>query len=498
MSPMAGYSGRVSLTAVALTALVAVSPAPGGAQAPDEALAERAVRELAALRAGITPAQWLNDHPRDGLRLFSHTIDDRTHSEWCARATSHHSMPDGTILLRHAYFYVPEAPADLALPSPADGATLAHRQCALGAIWVEVPHADSQAGRRRADRLIARLRSSHGAPGTPGEALNFRGSAYWSPYVAWHAGGTTMVAALDTRTWEDTPKRVIAVAFLPTSTIGRAPSTWFETSHAREVWAAGIAEQAAALSESPPGQIEGLLDFHRSTVAANYSDAGHTQRDALKARLVPTLRGWLAGSPGWPAARRAAALVAADVILGAAQWVITQDEDSLDRRQLQNLGARFAYSPLGAAHLYAHSWLREALPLDPDGRAGELAFLLQLDRGFDFTGMCDANSGATRVIAEGESFLGTLGDSGERARVHFLLAAAHAEVVGLADGISEYEEADPYSDDVAPARMRAIAHYRRGLELDRESYWARVAWGKVWRLRAGLPPLDLRFYCVYD
>ena len=46
-----------------------------------------------------------------------------------------------------------------------------------------------------------------------------------------------------------------------------------------------------------------------------------------------------------------------------------QHDDSLKRRALERLGATFARNELGGGYTYVHTWLDEALRLDPQGQA---------------------------------------------------------------------------------------------------------------------------------
>lgn len=41
-------------------------------------------------------------------------------------------------------------------------------------------------------------------------------------------------------------------------------------------------------------------------------------------------------------------------------------------------------------------------------------------------------------------------------------------------------------------------YYRSALALDPQNPAARAVWREAWRLIAGLPPMRVRYYCIYD
>ena len=179
---------------------------------------------------------------------------------------------------------------------------------------------------------------------------------------------------------------------------------------------------------------------------------------------------------------------------------VASDSDSTARRVLKDLGAEFVHSELGGSYDYTHSWLSAARDADPKGEVARLATILQLERGFNDNGMCGGGADAfRRVAAVGETLLAHLPDS-LAAEVHLLVARSYADIVELASNadMAEYFDPQEYVGEAASARARAIAHYRRGLALDRSSPMARASWREAWRLLAGLPPGTTHFACVYD
>jgi hypothetical protein len=149
------------------------------------------------------------------------------------------------------------------------------------------------------------------------------------------------------------------------------------------------------------------------------------------------------------------------------------------------LGAEFEERYM-AGFVYTHTWLAEAVRLDPTSRAGNLAFM-------SLIGGCDPG----KIIEQGEAFMPNLTDPALRAQLHFVLGDAHADSVGLT---GQADRDSSYHANVQDGRTplaRAMEHYRAGLAIDWSSALARAAWSKVWRLLAGLPPL-VHFHCDVD
>jgi hypothetical protein len=200
--------------------------------------------------------------------------------------------------------------------------------------------------------------------------------------------------------------------------------------------------------------------------------------------------------------RRAAALFAADQLLGESGAGWSKDENPTIRQQLEAHGAQFNWASLGDTWVYAHSWLSESLEIDPDGRIGDLAFITLMERGFETSGTCSdqRGNGFRAVIQEGSDFLGRKPDSPFSSYIHLLMAAAWGDIVTLANG-GGYDESvsAEYKSEAASARTRAIEEYRLAFASPIQGrVKRREAWRNAWRLMAGLSPSRTYFYCVYD
>jgi len=463
----------------------------------------RAVVELSALRQGVTPEQWLRDHLGDSLSPFAIAEGNENSGLWCVRSTRRDSLVDGSPILRYAYFYPPPAPPSLELPPDGDARDIVAHTCLLGEVWVQTPHADSVSGRQLAERTREALVSTYGqvTAGTdyyaglpltdsqkqvlrakPGRetqrlGISFFGAAFWRAPGRWQRGPATVVSAFDAGLRQSSHPRVFAFAYFPITHLDRGRSV--------DSLQAATPDLDTALAAA--GR---LTQLDTNVVRDFLALKGHQQVES--ARIAAIAR-WLATAGNLESTRRAAALFVADGVVPER----LDENDSVTSRAYGNIGVKFVRSELAGSNNYAHGLLEESLRLDQNGPIGQLATMEQLNRGFDLTGMC--GGGFEDVIKTGEPFLSRLTTAGAKARVLFLLGDAYSDIVALAAG--EGQDMADTADFVARApnaRRKAIAYYRQGLALNRESVQARAAWLEAWRLLAGMPPSRTHFYCVYD
>jgi hypothetical protein len=461
----------------------------------DSAFVARVRAELAALDTATTLNDWRAIHPGDSVALFSHQLQDRTEEAWCARSTLSDTA-GVTAFVRGAYFYPPTPPPELQLPTaPSEpGAT-----CRLGAIWVESPVSGDVARDISAQDLIEGLRRWYGRETAIDLKQRFRARVYFNGVVMWHSGDVTVVAALDRRslTSDYESPTLRAVAFARPSTLGYRTREHEFNVFVTPYWMSPLAERAIRLVRAGPAESAPLLQLVREGMVETTRDSA--ERMAWTARGMSVLRDWVTKARARGAAERAAALLAADIALSLPSVRFVLPNDSTARNELVALGAEFTYSSIGEVWVYGHSWRRTAQVLAPSGPVADLALLAQMEHGFDDEGMCSAGAEEfRRVIAEGEPFLSRLQERSDRTELHYLLGMAYADVVGLADGADEYAEPEKYREEAAAARARSIQHLREALSLDPRAPSARHAWMTAWRLQAGLPPLSVRFFCIYD
>jgi hypothetical protein len=462
----------------------------------------RVVAELSALRQGVTPAEWLRNHPGDSLSPFTISEGNEKAGSWCIRASRRDSLADGSAIVRNAYFYPPSAPAPLELPPDGDARDIAAHACILGVVWVETPQSDSASGRQLAERTRETLTREYGKvttadtdffarlPITDSQknvlrtspryeterlGISFFGSAYWHAPGRWKRGSVTVVSAFDAGSRYLSDPRVLAFAHLPNAQLEREVSFDDSTPELDE----------ALIAAGKLTQLDSIVV--RDFLALRGEQAEDSERIAALGR-------WLAMAANLKSDQHAAALFVADGVVPER----LDEDDSVTSHAYADLGVKFVRSELAGSNNYTHGLLEGALRLDPNGPIGEMATIELLDRGFDLTGMC-GGGGFDQVIKVGEPFVGRLTTPGAKARVLFLLGDAYADIVALAAGAGQdYVDSSDFSARAPSARRKAIAYYRQGLALDRVSAKAGAAWLEGWRLLAGLPPSRTRFFCVYD
>ena len=245
----------------------------------------------------------------------------------------------------------------------------------------------------------------------------------------------------------------------------------------------------------------------------DHSNPSHAQ--IRGAEIAARLRPWVETLETLEPAKRAAALLIADRI------VVMEEEDSnLEppdsekppaestpsknrpkseaQLQLEKIGAQFSYDLTSERNLYALNWLRQAYELDPNGRAGELAFLLLMKRGFNTSPGCENGDELFRqVLRRGTEYLRQRRSTDVEAMVHFMMGDAYRDIVALAAGQhgDSYADSATYKPEEANARTKAVAEYRAGLVLDDKSATSSIAKERLRSLQAGEAPHDTSFYC---
>jgi hypothetical protein len=461
--------------------------------------------ELWQLREGITLADWMSARIEEHLERPDTATGYDFAGEWCARAEKRTRVA-GHTLVRSAFFFPPPS-TGLQLPPDSQPEQLM-AACTLGLVWAQVAELDSTDGATLADSVRAALTRAYGGAGRD-TGMSFWGSAFWTRRGRFRRGDVTVVSALNgmpRRSPADTGRAardVIAFAFLAGSLISVDSGTAFD---ARGGWAPDTLplEQAVAASGLDTAASAPLRRVLADAAAWHPRDtSGGGMMDP--APLAGALRRWLAAAALLPPRRRAAALFVADEVLErAACAYLTCGRagagDSARLRAVRALGARFSFSPLGAAWVYTRNWLADARVLDRDSPVGQAALLLQLDQGFDFSGTCAAGpEGFRRVIDNGERYLARLPASPIAADVHFLVGEGYRDIVALAHGAGmEYADTTAYLAEAPQARGRALEHYRAAIAAAPERPVARAAWRRAWWLLADLPVRSVRFLCVYD
>ncbi len=445
-----------------------------------------AVGELAALKGGATTADWMRAHPSDTLAIFA-PPKYGSHDDWCARATMAQRLPDSSRVVRRAYFNPPPLTSQSALPTSARPEVLA-RRCVLEGVWVEVGVPTTADGVRvNADMGRTLATVYHGAqlPWPWSYQPPFSDYPEWQVAGPWEADSTIVLSAAETHFQWRGGLHVMALAYRDASGFGPSSSFLGVRQFTRD---STFVAEAAELTGLPPGKISPLVSLlaRAETVRTHRTPQ---ERGALRSAAVSALSHWLEDARPLEPARRAAAYLAADRLLGNVYvgFLFAEDEDTTEgHRPLRAWGAEFEERYM-AGFVYTHSWLDEAVRLDPTSRAGTLAFMSHL-------GGCDPG----KAIEQSEAFMPNVSDPALRAQLHFTLGDAYADSVGQAGQTNVDARYRDNVQDAPAARAKAIEHYRAGLATDRTSVSARAAWRKAWRLLAGQPPLGLSFHCEPD
>jgi hypothetical protein len=462
------------------------------------------VAELPALRAGQSLAEWKKNHAAGTMELYGGRLAEPSNERWCARVTFDTPIGANHRFRRIAYFYPPDAPTVIAMPVGTPRELL--DQCRLGFVWAEIEDVDALRAERAADAAQQVLASVLGT-GQLNTRLNWWGAAYWRKTAFWKQSELSVATATtSSQSWrkEGTTPRVLVAAAGRASNISLEPFQ-SETAPPEEAVEAFRAIESRINEAISIAAVGGTAETNvRSSVTLlsklippwNYPEGGD------RTFVLNAITDWLTAAPPESATRRAAALFVADQILANSAAVWNKEDNPAIRQRLEAVAAEFNWAPIGGVWVYTHSWLKQSMALDPDGRIGELAFITLMESGFETSGTCrdQGSTGFRTVVREGGQFLRRTPGSPLASHVHLLMAQAWGDIVTLATG-GGYDESvsTAYKSDEASARKRAIEEYRLAFAspIQRPGR-AREAWRNAWRLMAGLSPSRTYFYCVYD
>lgn len=124
-----------------------------------------------------------------------------------------------------------------------------------------------------------------------------------------------------------------------------------------------------------------------------------------------------------------------------------------------------------------------------------------LYHGWDTSVGCGLGSDQFReVINHGQQFLQERPTSARRLDVTLAVAQAYETWWSLskASKKDDYADAVKYQPGAAEARAKAISHYQKLMELQRDGLPASYAREHLPRLKLGLDTNQRRFFCIYD
>lgn len=496
---------RISVLGVSIgvVAITAPAQAPIGDRSA-AAFASIADREVSQLHDAITLAQWMNMRGRrERWETKKPEVNMLYPRKECLSLAKADVLPSGERVKRALYFYPPPATPTVNFPAASRQQLL--NTCILGMVWIEADaptpetgHALDQAVRRK---LTGRYGESIGHRAFP----SFDWGGYYGDAGVW-VHGAEVVSAYSSRSGgSNSPVQLIVGPVAVVHVRLPIAKLEFDASFANTDYryrpierdhfhrAISIAGVDAALS----GRFEKFFE----QVFPKGERRG-AQDTAWQESFLPVLREWLAALSSVSPARRAAGLLAADLLLVEAEgsgnipgWPILPGNPN-QRSELQELGATFGLNGIAGVYYYARNWAKQARELDPNGPVGQMALIESLARY-----SCDSGSDSPpfrQVILDGEGLLNKGLDAQTAARVHFMVGDAYSTIVAIAGGLvgpnGEYG-AEPAEGDAD--RSKALQHYRAGLAVDHTSQNAKDAWSQAWRISAGLLPEEW-YVCFGD
>lgn len=458
--------------------------------------------QLSSLKSEATLSQWKINHPNEEVVLYSPNVKPAINidSTWCAGTKVSMARPAGQSVARYAIFYPPVASASFALPDAKTADNSIDNQCTLGLIWIQQSESDDARGNKTALEVRDAIAQYFGK-GQTDILLDRIDAKYMSQTGRWTVDDAVFISAYNTfpaiasvnKNNVRFGKKFLALGFLPLSGLHgdgmRSLGDYYEVTREEQI-----------LRIRGAVKVANILHQDGETFLTYFPAGGGTPTlEPEKAGLLMRLlERWITASEKLDKTRKAGALIAADQVLAHMEGSVGTtniEKGGYYRRRLEKFGAKFVESPLENASVYTHSWLDIARDIDRDGPMGDLAFRIMLEMGCSGTGTKQFQD----IIKEGEDYLAKNHEATSRAEVELMVAEAYRDIVALSASAQAYDEIPEVNKDMATdARQKAIMHYKNSLSILKSTTLTRGAWREAWRLIAGLPPADLRYYCVYD
>jgi hypothetical protein len=489
-----------------------VAPTPAASDASSLAvIAQTAAREVNAFNAGVSAADWLKANPGEKLvvrEAFPYDADSGPErGDWCFKTERVVLAGVGApTMVRKIFFYPPRMPSDGALPAAGEphGDGTARQDCKAQMMRLEIgglnaasASAVSQAIELQLSGYLGRKRAIVPQP----SRTDLMGLARW------HKGRT----AIAIERYSSHDDLIASTPEFQDSIASARAQIYLGPDYSQEKW---ILDQALKIAQPGRGLAQRFDAFQALAASVGAGAPPQPVREPPGEDVVRAAARLLRESSGWPAPRRAAAMVACDRVIAIGEQTGILDETATrtsgngsaapgkpaNVTRLERVGAKFDYSKRADKWYYAMTFARRAREIDPDGRAGGLGYLAMAERGFDTSSTCERGPEQfRRVIAESTPLLAGKPAADVALRVHLLVGDAYATVVALADAPpNDFFNPAKYAPEAASAREHAVAQYRAALAIDRSGALGAAAWNKAWRLLAGLPPMSIRFFCVYQ
>ena len=457
-----------------------------------------------------TLGAWAASHPAD---VVQDSVPQGALSEHICRIARADAAMGARHFTRKALFSPPEPPAGELLP---DTTHLAERYCILRGVWLVTVEPDSSLAVAFADSVARLFDASLGAS-TRGVRMSGMGTGAWTHGRSWTGPGTRVVLGLNVQDPPDDAgdgtsarpairgTQVIIVVLAPNSGLRALPgdSILFgddgESAGERNIELAG-ADSALSWAGIPAltaALRPAIAQFNRLDSDATFGAYRSPAFDSALVRSAVIVHDAL---PSLTPARRAAAMVAVDMVLHHTMHSLNTDSTGADanlRRALETAGAAYEFEHLGDGYFYKRDWLWDAYHQDSLGRAGHLAFLSLVASGWGTRPGCAGNPGEKEGAQQHAEAALARGD--DDPMIRYYLGLMEQDVVALAAGgmWDEYIDAKEYKPLAPAARIRAIGHLRVALRGLTERRMRRHAWRTAVALMLG-HAVETRFLCIND
>jgi len=446
---------------------------------------------------GITLDEWRKEHGDERIEVFQgrNVRDSNMWGSWCLRCSKQVVLDNNLDVTRYTYFYPPAPSHNYQLPE-FDGSKNLLGSSELGLIWISIRKAATE-GIAFAQEISSSFKCRYG--NWQESQVSIFNSGLWREAASWTSGQTTFGSAYSYDCQE-----VIVFIFSQRSGLDGINKVQAKPNNGNaislESSRIGDMIRVSKMGGQSQSSIEKILKLNSDW----QNSIGRDKPKLIPEYVIDALSQWIIDAMEKPDRQKAAALLVADMVLASVQYAfnVSELEEGREARlALSKLGAHFISQPAQEIMVYSRSLLIDARRLDAEGPVGELCFLMLMEAGFDPTGTCaETSEKFIQVIKNGEEYLRNAKNSAHKREVELMVADAYRDIVALAEGLADDEHVDPskYKALARVALPKAIEYYRLGLKNVSDSEKNRIAWSEAWRLIAGLPPVNIRYFCIID
>jgi hypothetical protein len=450
----------------------------------------------------MTLASWLKASPQDSISLAPPLYSYGDDESFCRTAVGRSTLSNHRTA-RFASFHIAAPPDEELLR---DSVGIAEQACRLRTIWLETEDTDSVSAHTLADSLAKALDAKLGA-GQPGTRLSEGTTIKWADARTWSRPGTRIVVATapsDRNQMPETSSRksnnsstarvatgrkVIMIAYSQASAIPDQDffNAKFEQSQRDEAKAAltSLEDADSAIAWADLPSIGADLRTMIAELRRSREKSDTLRNPVADSALVHAVLATRDTAPTLNPPREAAALIAAELVRYAAvpfpPPAYLRNPATALFSSLQSIIAGSDVDGFDPHYVFNRLWLWKAYDVDSLGRAGHIAFVTLLARGFDESVPCARDIGFyTEVINRGEAAL-RRGDP--HPMVHYYVGAAYKSIsdIGNSDP-GDYVDSIPSKPEAEAARLRAIDHFRAALASLRDKPTRRDAWEMATKL----------------